>query len=239
MTPRPLLITGCGRSGTKYTATLLSRMGVRCAHEKVFSGRPTDTGIIPPGEGESSWWAVPYMDKVQKNAVVVHQVRHPMGTIRSYVNRGFFRLNAREEESLLKHYAKRLLGRPPSGQYRLIEMVRSTFPEIFESDVPAVRGARFWVLWNQMVETECERLKLDYRRVRLEDIDEALVRTLLDQMHVEPGQPIEEALEAVPKDVNARKREVVITWAEMGDAAAAVRALATRYGYDDLEDQSS
>jgi hypothetical protein len=76
---RRLLVTGCGRSGTKFTAVLLQRLGLDVRHERM--GR----------DGIAAWTlAVPSARPPWGPAVVpesfdhvYHQVRHPLAVIRS------------------------------------------------------------------------------------------------------------------------------------------------------------
>ena len=68
-----LLVTGCGRSGTKWLAHSLTVAGVPTGHEDAFS-------VARHGEGdwtsEVSWLAAPYTP--MRGTHVVHLVRHPI-----------------------------------------------------------------------------------------------------------------------------------------------------------------
>lgn len=73
------LITGCGRSGTKYIATVLQQCGLDVGHEK-----PGTDGCV------SSIWAVrddyypSYHDQARPTFKrILHQVRHPLDAIGS------------------------------------------------------------------------------------------------------------------------------------------------------------
>ena len=76
---KTLLITGCGRSGTKYATFVLRRLGLDVRHEKMGE------------DGVASWFmavdakTVPFGD-ASRNFVfnhVFHQVRHPLTVIPS------------------------------------------------------------------------------------------------------------------------------------------------------------
>jgi hypothetical protein len=77
------LITGCGYSGTKYTAMLLRRGGLSVGHEE--SG---DDGAVSGG------WCIDcerYPAFHQQGSrpdfdVILHQVRHPLDTISSHLS---------------------------------------------------------------------------------------------------------------------------------------------------------
>lgn len=79
MTTRKLLITGCGRSGTKYITFLLQRLDLDVGHEKL--GR----------DGVASWYMAVDADSVPFGPArrevtfeyVYHQVRHPLSVIAS------------------------------------------------------------------------------------------------------------------------------------------------------------
>lgn len=64
-----LLVTGCPRSGTQYTAECLRHAGLRVKHEVLDADGTVDWRLAP----EAANWPV-----------VVHQVRHPLKTIASF-----------------------------------------------------------------------------------------------------------------------------------------------------------
>lgn len=76
-----VLVTGCGRSGTKFTALLLQRLGLDVRHEKL--GR----------DGIAAWPlavrtpTTPWGPAVapERFGEIFHQVRHPLAVIRSVV----------------------------------------------------------------------------------------------------------------------------------------------------------
>ena len=63
------LITGCGRSGTKYIVEVLAAVGIEAGHEK-----PGKHGIV-------DWHLV--LAKPEEYDFILHQVRHPLRTIES------------------------------------------------------------------------------------------------------------------------------------------------------------
>jgi len=65
-----LLVTGCGRSGTAYTARVLQLHGLDIGHEQVGN------------DGTVDWHAASRLDDFA-DYVVVHQVRHPLRAIAS------------------------------------------------------------------------------------------------------------------------------------------------------------
>jgi hypothetical protein len=79
--PRRLrvLVTGCGRSGTKYTAFVLQRLGLDAPHEKL--GRDGICSWTMPVETEDRPYGPPSSQVSFEH--VFHQVREPLAVIRS------------------------------------------------------------------------------------------------------------------------------------------------------------
>jgi hypothetical protein len=81
-----LLITGTGRCGTQFMAEWLTRSGVPCGHEAVFSYRGYTSQ--PDLVADSSWLAVPYLGLV--TCRIVHIVRNPLDVVRSFMGTRHF-----------------------------------------------------------------------------------------------------------------------------------------------------
>ncbi len=79
MNKRKLLITGCGRSGTKYISELLKCCGFDIGHEK--DGKDGIASWPMAVSDDESPWGPPSNDYEFEN--VIHQVRHPFKTISS------------------------------------------------------------------------------------------------------------------------------------------------------------
>lgn len=113
-----LLITGCGRSGTGYAAKALQAIGLEVGHEEELAN------------GISDWRAVGWpQSKLGEYDLVLHQVRHPLGTIASWhvVTRDAWR-GAHD----VFPYS---LAREGSLLYRCMD---------------------FWVVWNSLAEGLCD-----------------------------------------------------------------------------------
>ena len=147
---RPFIITGCARSGTAYTAKLLTAAGVPCPHEEVFSL----AAVTALGEAshlldwsdcypkEASWLAAPLLDQLPKDIVVFHQLRNPLHVIRSLMRRRFFHPD-RGTGSKYAEYAKWWMNQGlPS---------RLAHHKINKGDSPLTRCMKYWVGWNQLV----------------------------------------------------------------------------------------
>jgi len=132
------IITGTGRSTTKYTAEVLTAAGLPCGHEHACSSWMDDYSDdqvwrdAPNGVGESSWQAAPFTDAMQAEGVkVVHLIRHPADVASSMVGN-----NMLTGELLPWHkFIRAHLGDRP---WRLH---------------PHDRALQFWIDWNLLVKT--------------------------------------------------------------------------------------
>lgn len=210
------LITGCGRSGTGYTAKLFTALGSRCGHEEIFSLRAVESGRVAWPDtylGDSSWLAAPFLHELPEGTAVLHQVRDPLAVVRSFVRIRLFETPGAYLDFLAGHFAG------------------------IERQAPIEAALRYWDRWNALVEEASEISGLTYRRYRLEEIDAEMIGALLD--HV--GRPVDAErvraeLEQQPTNYNTRgdrARDDGIDWASLPDSATlrAVRERAIRYGY--------
>jgi hypothetical protein len=125
---RPLLISGCGRSGTAYTATVLSAAGYHCGHERIIN--IDRVGKLHPHHIESSGAAAPLLHE-WPDAYVVHQVRHPLRVVASALARGF--------------------PKSRSGVWTVAHC-----PAIGEESTRSEQALRWWHDWNQLAEVRAE-----------------------------------------------------------------------------------
>lgn len=226
MTKR-FVITGCGRSGTTFSAELLTRLGCPCVHEQYFGvkkppriveqlaglGLLTMRWKMPP-YGEAAWQAAALLPLLPRDLVVFHQVRHPLDYIRSRHKKGW--IHGRTRHRRLRHLPR--LGQKDFGRLPLAEQVDLV--------------ARFWVDWNELLEARVgERT---YFRYRVEDMDVELVRRMLDMIEFPCERSlIEQTLRILPTNVNTRgeKREDITLDLIAPATRERVLALAQRYGY--------
>lgn len=216
MSVERFLITGCGRSGTGYTAKLLGSLGCRCGHEEVFSIAAVGAERVAWADtfpGESSWLAAPFLSILPAGTAVLHQVRDPLAVVRSLVRIRLFETPGPYLEFLQQHL------------------------EGLDRCTPLEAALRYWDEWNALVEMASGALELRYRRYRLEDLDAPTVASLLE--HVDRPVAIERVSEALAKqrtDYNTRgdhSGDDGILWDTLPDCAAtrAARERAARYGY--------
>lgn len=77
----PFLITGCGRSGTKYTSLVLQQCGLDVGHEKRGAdGTVSSVWLINDPQGYPKWHA---QDRPEVFKPILVQVRHPLDAISS------------------------------------------------------------------------------------------------------------------------------------------------------------
>ncbi len=133
---KKVLVIGCGRSGTTYISKFFQLSGLDVHHE---SSRGTD--------GCASWCAVANCYDLFENSIkdmqfehVLHQVRHPLDVISSWVT-NFSNLHDVSWKFIRKHT-----------------------PEIYSYDSLLVQSAKYWYYWNLRAE------KMAEWRYRVEDL---------------------------------------------------------------------
>ncbi len=217
MQPARLLITGCGRSGTGYVSTLLSRLGLPCSHEVVYGEALCSTGAQPVWSdalrAEASWLAAPYLGSLPAGTIVLHQVREPVSVVRSFLRIRFFEGNGPFKRFAERHVPALAVGSP------------------FE------RSVKYWLFWNQLVASAAQRSELVYRRHRLEDLDVRFVEKLCLEFGVPRSRAeIQRALAEIPRDVNtsgSKHSDASVRWSNLprGDWTPDLEEFAGRVGY--------
>ena len=216
MSAERFLITGCGRSGTGYTAQLLTALGLSCGHEMIFSLPAVLKGRVAWPEtypGDSSWLAVPYLAELPAGTAILHQVRDPLAVVRSLSRIRFFQ------------------GREPYRDFldRHLEGLAGC--------EPLEAALRYWNEWNERVEAAAELEGLSYLRYRLEDMSEELVGRVLEHLgHPHDPTRVHDAVVTHPTNYNTRGDHAIdtgITWAALPECSAKTAAArrAKSYGY--------
>lgn len=165
-----LLVTGTGRCGTGFASKVLTSAGVNCTHEGIFNLNPSTDPFEQmqlrrdnPAWGwqaESSWLAVPYLDRPEmRGLTVVHLVRHPKTTIDSIVRTGIL---------------------APETRNKYWRWQRDQVPGLDPTAPPAEQAANVYLWWNWAIEQYAHLFH------RVEDGGEVL----LDKLGIdyEPGQ---------------------------------------------------
>lgn len=200
--PRFVLIS-TGRAGSKFTAELLTQLGIPCAHEGFF--RPTGFTKRLAYLGDSSWLATPYLEAglVGQVGPVIHQVRHPLEVVSSLYGIGFFSADAANP---YQQFARRHF--------------QTTGDELRDC-------VRWWTEWNR----RCERLAT--MTFRVEDMTGALPALLRVLGYKPHERLCSEALaKLISAKLNTRsRRNVHLADLPGGSDKHELLALARRYGY--------
>lgn len=97
------LITGCGRSGTRYMSHLLNTNKITCGHEKYFN-----VGKSQKFPSESSWLATPHLDEIDSKKII-RIIRDPQYVIKSFLDIDLF--NPKHiNSSYIKYMQKHISG---------------------------------------------------------------------------------------------------------------------------------
>lgn len=205
-----LIITGCGRSGTKYISTVLTAVGVKCYHEVFFGAHlarndvyRTDVEDVP---AEASWLAAGAEKYIALGTVVAHQTRNPVCVIRSMMGiKSFVR-----QTSYLKYLYRCL------AEHNLEDL----------NEINACM--EFWIRWNAMAENITGfRYRIeDFSVVRLIDLCRAAGKSMT------PADA-NAVLRKAHKKVNSRNRDHSVSWESLpsGDRKSRLLEAAEYYGY--------
>ncbi len=212
------VVSGCGRSGTGYTSTVLTALGAPCGHESIFNPltfHKPGTVVWPERyAGDASWLAAPVLGKLPERSFVMHQVRNPLEVIRSFLRIQFF-----TQPSTYRDFAE------------------AHVPELRQGG-PTIRAMRYWVEWNRMVEAAADYEDLQYRRHRLEDLDLEGILGLCKFLGVERSpETVQRILASHRRDYNTRgdkRHDSDVTWETLpkGSLLDELVEMARDYGYE-------
>lgn len=207
MTDR-FVVTGCGRSGTRYMSELLTAAGVPCGHEQAYNA--DGAGLWALGrQADSSWMAATMLDWVDVPVVLL--VRHPLAVVRSWVEIGFF-------------------GRDRSNPTH--QPLRAFASHVYDYEAPADRALAMWLTL-----TEATLARADLV-VRLEWIDAGQLARLLRWAGADPSRADTAFRKTgrTNRHENMRRATGIRhepTWmAHDGDLTVRARQMARCLGYD-------
>lgn len=214
-----LLVTGCMRTGTHYTAGVLTSAGLVCTHEYLYrhdwgesAWKERRPPVKPDGWiGEASWLAAPYLDQLPQDVFVLHQVRHPLKSLRCMLYTGIL-------DSELDTVA----------QY-----VRQVLPECRLGSA-VERACRYLYLWNERVENFGRQNPHRYIRCRVEDLHSNCLAWVLARAGIDCNEDsLYKAFESTPKDQAScgHNHDWELVWADAD--CEPLRDMARRYGYED------
>jgi hypothetical protein len=243
---RPLVVTGCARSGTMYIAAVLGGLGLRVGHEVVFGPRTRRFDGWHGQHGDCSWLAAPFLGQIG-DAVVRHQVRHPLAVVRSLVGMRFFAdrgsafLHGDDAYTRAKWQVRRRLvaaghvepsdhGPRPHKVYR--GYIAAYAPELWEPVTEVERALRYWLAWTRLIKQAANPAA--YSRHHLELLDPETLAELLTSvgLDVAPGH-VALAMAKVPSDKNTG-RIAGLDWDDLpaGPLRDQVAELADQLGYE-------
>ncbi len=174
------VIAACGRSGTLYASELFTRMGLPCAHQKVFSKvepKPEDAqwkNYI----GASSAFVVPVLNKVERKILIIHQVRNPWRVAQSLVTANH--LPGKGRDNLYGHYVR--------GWKHYDDLHK--------------RAAFIWWQWNLMIE-RAALMRVNYLFHRVEDYDIGRLTHILNLLDREFTWQMQEVFKRVETNIGS------------------------------------
>ncbi len=201
------VVTAPGRSGTKYTATLLTNAGLNCGHEKVFTGWGPNGRRCPDYstteyDGDSCFIAAPFLEEIGDDLVKVHLIRPPLDQIRSVVGLAHVADLTRPWVSFLNIHTG--IGQLPPGPQR---------------------AAAYWLRWNAMIEPHAD-LTWKLHDIDVNDLGQLATMAELDFLVGD----LEEAVATTDRTINHRERAEWVEMEHLGPMAEPVMHAAERYG---------
>ena len=204
------VVTGTPRSGTRYVARVLQKLGFDCHHERHFTPWDVITEDCRLNDipwGDSSWLAAPFLHMLPATTKVFHVVREPLHTLNSIIGTG-------------------QIDWP--DDYRTFIAKHCWNDENYWPKNVGLDAQTFWVRWNLMI----ERSGRVNRRFRVEEIPAALLGIAADIGGSGiSARDIAGVLDAVPRNVNTREHDssLRLTRSDLTDECV---EMARRYGYD-------
>lgn len=206
------IVTGTGRSGTKYASAVFTAMGLKCTHQKVYTEFSDERPPIWDGRvGDASAFAAPKLDAVPDTTLVIHQVRNPWLVVRSLV----------EAQHLppLRDVPSKNAG---VAYYR-------AHCDYTDHENPLLRAAHLWWRWNVMIEASMLG-RGNYVLHRLEDYTVERVEHLLKLLGYEFTFEMREAFEAVPQTTGSINPRGPVP--DLRDMPHGFWGMVNRYGYN-------
>lgn len=190
------IVTGTPRTATGYASLFFKALNLPCAHERIFRPRGTLAEVLEwykhGDSGESSWLAWAFLGLLPGPVPVLHTTRNPWAVIDSLAHRN----------DLIPKEARVDRGRT---LYR--QTIAAYCPEVGEYEKPLDRAVAFIIAWNKLITSAAAQYECPYLRYRVEDMDEPQCKRLLEHIDVyRDSYEIDNAIENVPRNVNAGKR---------------------------------
>jgi hypothetical protein len=243
---RPFVVTGTARSGTMFTAAVLAGLGLHVGHEDVFGPRSRSFDGWHGRHGDVSWLAAPFLGDVG-DALVMHQLRHPLRVVRSLVGMRFMadrswlfltgddlytRTKWRVRERLMAAGHVPASDHGPRGHRVYRDFLDSFEPGLWELPTEPERALAYWVRWTRRIRAYAESTA--YRSHHLERLDAELLSGLLGEIGLTVApQHVQLAMDKVPTDLNSRRVAGGLGWDDLpsGPLRRAAEELAESLGY--------
>ena len=231
MRHRPFLITGCGRSGTRYVADLLTSLGVPTGWEATLNPfYPTHKARDYPFllrrlrfHGDANWLATAYLSRVPGSVIVFQQVRHPLRVVRSLLS--------------LRFFGDDYLAPGSFADPRHYNLVMNALPGIRKFATAIERCLFYWVEWNKLWWRSCSITRRGNHYYRFEDLLDPLTGELGNLYFLLTGQ---RELPEIKWPANVHKiygngSGPAVTWGMIPDGPlkSEAQSLAEFYGYKD------
>lgn len=166
-----ILVTGCGRTGTQYMASLFTYLGFRSNHERIYthySAENYDEEMVRIkwlcADVESSWMAAPFLDKLSHDVAVWHILRDPLKVLRCWLGHKLL-------DDIVPSQPT-----PNAGPF-----IRKYLPQCAEG-TSLQRVVDYIVYWNKMVaDWGAEQDYRRYQRFHIEQLEPYLMREMLEQ----------------------------------------------------------
>lgn len=155
------VIVGTGRCGTGYMSKILTKAGLPCGHEDIYTVNGISS-FIKGLEGDSSWLAVPHLESIDKDTKVVHIVRNPLKVFRSWL---FDQSNIISLE-------------PTNINTPYNDYIRRHFPTIDKQKTQVDKAVVYYIECNSLVEEFKYRNEDNYFFHRVEDDPEDVINWL-------------------------------------------------------------
>ena len=159
----------------------------------------------------------PYVRYFPSDTLIFHQIREPLGFIRSRLRKGLTRV------SLYNRYC-------PSCSHL---SSRAAF-DTFSKEDQAAYLANLWIDWNEMVERSAKVRGLTYHRYLLSELDSDFVHWMLQEIQaVASLEKVRSAFDALPRNIHSwGTTDQTITWKTVPEPTRSrLETVADRYGF--------
>lgn len=227
------VIASTPRSATGYSAKIFNNLGLNCTHEGKFN--PWVASYHDAAKttfGDSSWMAVPHLDRLPPNTLILHQVRDPLATLNSNLKPHL------TPSSLFANWDRR--PEEPYSQFIWDYTQNWTW-----ADNEKERIMQFWCGWHKWIEyAATKRSDLRYVRFSIEDLNAEKLHQLAKNACLNcwggngPGlKYAARVLKTVPTNFNHHGK--VGSEFTMDNLSDDVKSLAVSYGYSEYIETAS